>query len=57
MPRVAGTVVRRDEIHNFYETQAEALLFFTFVASVLAGTIAFGVVYNSARISLAERKP
>jgi putative ABC transport system permease protein len=55
MPRVAGTVVRRDEIRNFYETQAEALLFFTFVASILAGTIAFGVVYNSARISLAER--
>lgn len=55
MPRVAGTVVRKDEIRNFYETQAEAMLFFTFVALVLAGIIAFGVVYNSARISLAER--
>jgi putative ABC transport system permease protein len=55
MPRVAGTVVRKDEIRNFYETQAESMLFFTFVATVLAGIIAFGVVYNSARISLAER--
>jgi len=55
MPRVAGTTVRTDEIRNFYETQAEALLFFTYIASLLAGTIAFGVVYNSARISLAER--
>ena len=55
MPRVVGTVVRKDEIRNFYETQAEALLFFTFVATILAGTIAFGVVYNSARIALAER--
>ncbi len=55
MPRVAGAVVRKDEIRNFYETQAEALLFFTFVATILAGIIAFGVVYNSARISLAER--
>ena len=55
MPRVAGAVVRQDEIRNFYETQAEAMLFFTFVATVLAGIIAFGVVYNSARISLAER--
>lgn len=55
MPRVAGTVVRRDEIKSFYETQAEALLFFTFIATLLAGTIAFGVVYNSARISLSER--
>src|SRR4030042_4597851 len=40
MPRVAGTMVRKDEIRNFYETQAEAMLFFTFVASVLAGIIA-----------------
>jgi putative ABC transport system permease protein len=55
MPRVAGTVVRKDEIRNFYETQAEALLFFTLMATILAGTIAFGVVYNSARIALSER--
>jgi putative ABC transport system permease protein len=55
MPRVAGTFVRKDEIRNFYETQAEALLFFTFVATILAATIAFGVVYNSARIALSER--
>jgi putative ABC transport system permease protein len=55
MPRVAGAVVRLDEIRNFYETQAESMLFFTFIATLLAGTIAFGVVYNSARISLSER--
>ncbi|MGC2062272.1 MAG: FtsX-like permease family protein, partial [Thermodesulfovibrionales bacterium] len=54
-PRVAGAVVRKDEIRNFYETQAEALLFFTFIATILGGIIAFGVVYNTARISLAER--
>ncbi|MBI5101515.1 MAG: ABC transporter permease [Nitrospirae bacterium] len=54
-PRVAGAVVRREEIKNFYETQAEALLFFTFIATILGGIIAFGVVYNSARISLSER--
>jgi len=55
MSRVAGAVVRKNEIRNFYTTQAEILLFFTFIASVLAGTIAFGVVYNSARIALSER--
>lgn len=55
MPRVAGTFVRKDEIKSFYETQAEVLLFFTFVATLLAATIAFGVVYNSARIALSER--
>lgn len=55
MPRVATTVVRRDEIRNFYATQAEAILFFTLITSILAGSIAFGVVYNSARIALSER--
>jgi putative ABC transport system permease protein len=55
MPRVAGAVVRKEEIRNFYDTQAEALLFFTFIATILGGTIAFGVVYNSARIGLSER--
>ncbi len=55
MPRVAGAVVRKEEIRNFYDTQAEALLFFTFIATILGGTIAFGVVYNSARIALSER--
>ena len=55
MPRVAGAIVREDEIKNFYELQAEFFLFFTFVATILAGTIALGVVYNSARIALSER--
>jgi len=54
MPRVAGAVMREVEIRNYYET-LEYLLFFAFVTSILAGTIAFGVVYNSARIALAER--
>lgn len=55
MPRVATTVVRRDEVRNFRETQAAVILFFTLITSILAGSIAFGVVYNSARIALAER--
>ncbi len=55
MPRVAGTVVRRDEVKNFYETQARAMLFFTFIAMLMSGAIAFGVVYNSMRIALSER--
>lgn len=56
MPRVAGAVVRKEEIRSFYEAMAEFLFLFTFVVSMLAGTIAFGVVYNSARIALAERR-
>ena len=54
-PRVAGTVVLKDEVKNFYESQAEAFLFFIFIATLLAGSIAFGVIYNSARIALSER--
>jgi putative ABC transport system permease protein len=54
-PRVAGTLVRVNAIKSFYETMAETLLIFTFITTLLAGTIAFGVVYNSARIALSER--
>jgi len=55
MPQVSGTVVRNNEIRNFYDVQAKGMLFFTFIATILASSIAFGVVYNSARISLSER--
>jgi putative ABC transport system permease protein len=55
MPRVAGAVVVKDEIRNFYDTQARSMLFFTFVATLMAGAITFGVVYNNARIALSER--
>ena len=55
MPRVSGTVVREDAIRSFYETMGGTLLLFTFVITLLASSIAFGVVYNSARIALSER--
>lgn len=55
MPGVAGTVVREDAIRSFYESMGGTLLVFTFVITLLAGSVAFGVVYNSARIALSER--
>lgn len=55
MPRVAGVVERVQEIRNFHRTMDETMLFFTFVSTIFAVIIAFGVVYNSARIALAER--
>lgn len=55
MPRVAGTVVRENAIKSLNETMAEQLLTFALINTMLASTIAFGVVYNSARISLSER--
>jgi putative ABC transport system permease protein len=55
MPRVGGVVMRKNEIHNFHDVQARGMLFFTFIATLMACTIAFGVVYNSARIAFSER--
>jgi putative ABC transport system permease protein len=55
MPRVSGTVVRADEVRNFHEVQAKAMLFFTFIATLMACFISFGVVYNNARITFSER--
>jgi putative ABC transport system permease protein len=55
MPRVSGTILRRNEIRNFHDVQAKGMLFFTFIATLMACSISFGVVYNSARIALAER--
>ena len=55
MPRVAGTVVRESAIKSFYQTMEETILFFTFITAILGGTIAFGMIYNSARIALSER--
>ena len=55
MPRVSGTIVRKNEIRNFYDVQAKGMLFFTFIATLMAGSISIGVVYNNARIALSER--
>jgi putative ABC transport system permease protein len=52
---VAGTTVRLDVLRNFIETMANQSLVFAFFNTILAASIAFGVVYNSARIALSER--
>lgn len=54
-PRVLGLVAHAAAIKSFYATLGEFVLFFNMVATLLAATIAFGVVYNSARIALSER--
>ncbi len=54
-PRVAFAVEIAPIVRNFRETSARNILVFTSVLSVLAGIIALGVVYNNARIALAER--
>jgi putative ABC transport system permease protein len=55
MPRVAGTIVRDTAIEQFNEMMEETILYFSFITALLGGFIAFGVVYNSARIALSER--
>lgn len=55
MPRIAGVAERAQEIRNFNRVMQETMLFFTYVATVFAVIIAFGVIYNSARIALTER--
>jgi putative ABC transport system permease protein len=55
MPRVASAAVRENVLQNFHDTMAKSALTFAFFNTLLAGCIAFGVIYNSARISFAER--
>jgi putative ABC transport system permease protein len=54
-PGVGAIAQRSQSIESFYESFAETILVFTFVNTLLAASIAFGAVYNSARIALAER--
>jgi putative ABC transport system permease protein len=55
MPAVAGTTSRSQVLTSFYETLAQQMLTFAFFNTLLASTIAIGVVYNTVRIALSER--
>jgi putative ABC transport system permease protein len=54
-PSVSGVVVKEAAMDSFRETIAESLLLMRMFNIVFAWVIAFGVVYNSARIALSER--
>ncbi|HEY5895948.1 MAG TPA: FtsX-like permease family protein [Burkholderiales bacterium] len=54
-PAAAAVIVTRSLLKTFRDTSAYNILFFTTILSVFAATIAVGVVYNNARIQLAER--
>jgi putative ABC transport system permease protein len=56
MPRVAGVSLKRSALASFEETQARNILVFTAILTGFAFVIALWVVYNDARISLAERQ-
>ncbi len=55
MPQVIGVIEQESSISGFYDTMNDTILFFTFITTLLGGSIAFGVVYNSLRIALSER--
>ena len=54
-PRAAFVMVKRDQLAAFRETTGASMGILRRVYFVLAVVVAFGVVYNSARIALSER--
>jgi putative ABC transport system permease protein len=56
LPAIAGVALTAVTLQNFRETMAENMFLQIFLNVMFAGIIAFGVVYNSARVSLSERE-
>ena len=56
LPAVAGVSLTAVMLQNFRDTMAENMNLQIFFNVLFAGVIAFGVVYNSARVSLSERE-
>jgi putative ABC transport system permease protein len=54
-PRIAVTIVKKDQLEAFRSTTGESIGIIRRLYLVLAVIVAFGVVYNSARIALSER--
>jgi putative ABC transport system permease protein len=54
-PRVAGVLLKRAAIESLQETMASMMGKVQAIYVLFASVIAFGVVYNSVRISLSER--
>ncbi|NEP00332.1 MAG: ABC transporter permease [Symploca sp. SIO2E9] len=54
-PAITGVSIRQRAIAKFEETIAASFVVFMTVLVIFACIIAFGVVYNSARIALSER--
>jgi putative ABC transport system permease protein len=55
MPLVAGVSVKEAALHNFRKTLAETLLMMVMFQTAFSMVIAFGVVYNAARLAVSER--
>ena len=55
LPAIAGAGFKRAVVQNFRETLAANMNVSIMFNVIFAGIIAFGVVYNAARVSLSER--
>lgn len=55
LPTVTAVMVRRAAVVTFHETMGETLMVYIWFFVGFACTLAVGVVYNSARISLSEQ--
>lgn len=55
IPKIATVSIKAVALQTFLETSARNILVFTTIVTVFAAAITVGVVYNSARIALAER--
>jgi len=55
MPRVAGAFSKASMLRNMQEVTARNILVISGIVTAFAAVIAVGVVYNNARIALAER--
>lgn len=54
-PRVAAVEAQAKALQSFLDTLGGTILTMTFFMTLFAGAIAFGVVYNAARVTLSER--
>lgn len=55
MPRVSGVTIKSSSVKSFRDTVMENMLQMQMFNVIFACIIAFGVVYNTARIALSER--
>jgi putative ABC transport system permease protein len=55
LPNVGAITLKQAAIDSFYSTIGEQMLIYTGIFALFAGSLGFGVTYNSARIALSER--
>jgi putative ABC transport system permease protein len=55
VPAIAGVALKDVMLQSFRDTMAQNMNFSVTINVIFAAVIAFGVVYNSARVSLSER--